>query len=60
MGASRLDLPSHSWLMEEIWQTHQLSLVVEIPLFAGFFYISGGAGFLPSTVGVDFKECLEC
>ena len=33
--------------MEEI--LHQFQMVV-IPLFTRFFYIPGGAGFLPSTV----------
>ena len=30
--------------------THQLRLVVEIPLFTRFSYIPGSVGFLPSTV----------
>ena len=34
-------------LMEEIRLTVDM---VNIPLFTGFLYIPGGAGFLPSTV----------
>ena len=29
---------------------HQLRLVLEILLFTGFFYIQGGAGFLPTSI----------
>ena len=50
---------SESFDGSEIRQTHQLRLVVEIPLFTGVLYIPGGClGFCPPTVLKASCHCL--